>query len=181
MLSYFEISKLKDRETIEKALLYRGGFINEKDGSPSDFDFSFRMSKTQWEYKGIRPANFPERRIEGISHLLATSIKSGTVNLFYERIRLEANNQNPKTALRKIMDFEGIGLQRKEEMFFNILLPFFIAYTDSTKYKEFLEFIFASIKENSSIKDFRKKFPNKTLSMIKEYMGTIYFVKNKQS
>jgi len=51
ILPYSEIKKLKDKHTIEKALLYRAGFINEKDGLPENFDFSLRMDKSVWETK----------------------------------------------------------------------------------------------------------------------------------
>ena len=40
ILPYSEVKKLKNWEIIEKALLYRAGFIDEKDGLPEDFDFS---------------------------------------------------------------------------------------------------------------------------------------------
>lgn len=188
MLPYSEIKKLKDREMIEKALLYRGGFINDKTGLPSDFDFSLRMSKTQWEYRGIRPANFPEKRIKGISSLLycggtlQNASTGGIVNLFYERIKSESKNQNPKTALKNIMNFDGIGIQRKEEMFFNIILPFFMVYADDVECKKFLLFLYEKhppLQENSSIKNFLKNFPDTTISSAKEYMGAIFFVKNR--
>lgn len=180
MLPYSEIRKLKDRETIEKALLYRGGFIDERTFIPSDFDFSLRMNKTQWEYREIRPANFPEKRIKGISNLLAISIDCGIVNFFYERIKSQIENKNLKYALKNVMDFEGIGWQRKEEMFFNILLPFFMVYVDNIKSKNFLKFLFENhppLKENTLIKNFLKKFPDKTINTAREYMGAIFFIK----
>jgi hypothetical protein len=182
MLPYFEIRKLEDRETIEKALLYRGGFINERDGLPSDFDFSLRMSKTKWEYGGIRPANFPEKRIKGISYLLVTSISDGITNLFYTRIKSQVNGSNPKTALKNIMDFEGIGIQRKEEMFFNIVLPFFMVFTEDVECKKFLNFLFENhppLQENSLIKLFAKKYPEKTITSTKEHMGAIFIMKHQ--
>ncbi len=81
IVPYSEIKSLKDGNTIEKALLYRAGFINDKNELPEDFDFSLRMDKSVWEYKGIRPANFPEKRIKGITDLLKKSIEKGLVNL----------------------------------------------------------------------------------------------------
>jgi len=190
MLPYSEIIKMEDRETIEKALLYRGGFINNRTGLPLDFDFSLRMSKAQWEYRGIRPTNFPEKRIKGISHLLYMSLcqyapAGGIVNFFYERIRLHttlqyAFTQNPKTALKCIMDFEGTGWQRKEEMFFNIILPFFMVYEEDMQCKNFLKFLFENyppLKENILIKNFFKHYPDKKPNTVKEYMGAVYFKK----
>ncbi|MGC9200989.1 MAG: DUF2851 family protein, partial [Candidatus Aenigmatarchaeota archaeon] len=54
---YAGIRKLKERQIIEKALLYRAGFTDDKEGLPEDFDFSLKMDKSVWNYKGIRPAN----------------------------------------------------------------------------------------------------------------------------
>ena len=100
ILPYSEIKKLKDRHTIEKALLYRAGFINEKDGLPENFDFSLRMDKSVWEYKGIRPANFPEKRIKGIVELLEKSVEKGLVNFFQEKVKSQTENKNSKSALK---------------------------------------------------------------------------------
>ena len=82
------------------------------------------MDKSVWEYKGIRPANFPEKRIKGITELLEKSIEKGLVNFFLEKVKTEIKNKNSKSALKNIMNFKGIGKQRKEEMFFNIIMPF---------------------------------------------------------
>ncbi|OAQ20636.1 hypothetical protein [Thermosulfurimonas dismutans] len=40
ILPYSEIKKLEERKAIEKALLYRAGFTDDRDGLPEDFDFS---------------------------------------------------------------------------------------------------------------------------------------------
>ncbi len=58
ILPYSEVKKLKNWEIIEKALLYRAGFIDEKDGLPKDFDFSLKMDKTSEEV-----TTFLERKI----------------------------------------------------------------------------------------------------------------------
>lgn len=184
ILPYSEIRKLKDRETIEKALLYRAGFINEKAGLPSDFDFSLRMNKTQWEYKGIRPANFPEKRIKGISSLLFKGIDSGLVAIFLQKIKSQIENKNLKLALRNIMNFEGIGIQRKEEMFFNIILPFLLVFSKDDAIKNYLIFIFENypaLKTNALIKKFYLYYPNKKVKTVKEYMGVILMMKSLQS
>ncbi|PMP82163.1 MAG: DUF2851 domain-containing protein, partial [Caldisericum exile] len=110
---YAEIKKLKERQIIEKALLYRAGFTDDKKGLPEDFDFSLKMDKSVWNYKGIRPANFPEKRIKGISMLLSETIEEGNVHFFLERIKMELNNKEPKDAVKRIMNFDGIGVQRK--------------------------------------------------------------------
>ena len=40
------------------------------------------------------------------------------------------------------MKFEGIGLQRKEEMFFNIIMPFIMVYSEHNGFQNFLKFMF---------------------------------------
>jgi len=100
ILPYSEVKKFKNGKLIETALLYRAGFIEEKDGLPENFDFSLKMDKSVWEYKGIRPANFPEKRIKGIVNLLENSIEKGLVNFFLEKVSSQIKNKNPKYAFK---------------------------------------------------------------------------------
>lgn len=180
---YSEIKKLGTREIVEKALLYRAGLIEDKTNIPSFFDFSLRMSKTIWEYKGTRPSNFPEKRIKGISYLLSETVNIGIVNYFQEKINQRIKNKKPVLALKKIMNFEGIGIQRKEEMFFNIILPFFIAFSDDLKFKGFLRFMFENyppLKDNRLTKDFKANYPSIKINTVKEYMGALLFQKENK-
>jgi len=87
ILPYSEICKMKNRETIEKALLYRGGLIGSKDGLPKGFDTSLRMKKNVWKYQSVRPPNFPERRIRGISGFFSQSCENGIYEFFKHRIQ----------------------------------------------------------------------------------------------
>ncbi len=180
---YAEIKKLKEKHTIEKALLYRAGFTEDKEGLPEDFDFSLKLDKSVWNYKGIRPANYPEKRIKGISNLLSKTVEKGIVDFFLDRTKTELNNKNPKDAVTKIMKFEGIGLQRKTEMFFNIIMPFLMVYSDNDKIKIFLNFIFEnhpSLSENKFIKSFKLKFPDIKIENVKTYMGALLFLKSQR-
>ena len=86
------------------------------------------MDKSVWEYKGIRPANFPEKRIKGIVELLEKSVEKGLVNFFLKKVKSQIENKKTKSALKNIMNFKGIGKQRKEEMFFNIIMPFLMVF-----------------------------------------------------
>ncbi|MGB9773402.1 MAG: DUF2851 family protein, partial [Bacteroidota bacterium] len=179
---YSEIRRLKEKTIIEKALLYRAGFTNDKEGLPKDFDFSLKTDKSVWNYKGIRPENFPEKRIKGISILLSNTIDEGTVNFFLEGIKAELNNKNPKDAVKKIMNFEGVGAQRKIEMFFNIIMPFFMVYSEDDKIRNFLDFIFEKhppLNENKLIKSFKLNYPDIEIENVKTYMGAILFQKQK--
>ncbi len=65
---YAEIRKLKEKHIIEKALLYRTGFIGAKNLLPKG---GLKLDKSVWNYKGIKPANFPDKRIKEISILLS--------------------------------------------------------------------------------------------------------------
>jgi len=177
---YAEIRKLKEKHIIEKALLYRAGFTDDKNGLPQDFDFSLKLDKSVWNYKGIRPANFPEKRIKGISILLSETIEKGIVNFFIDRIKAELNNKDPKDAVKKIMNFEGVGVQRKTEMFFNIIMPFLMVYSDYDKIKNFLNFLFEKhppLSENRFIKSFKINFPDIKIENVKTYMGALFFTK----
>lgn len=165
MLPYREIRELKEKDMIEKALLYRGGFSDSLDGLPQKFDASFRMNKSVWNYKKIRPINFPEKRIISISFLLSQTINGGLVNFFCERINREIKTiktpEEAKKIVQSIMNFDGLGKQRKTEMFFNIILPFIIAYNKSERHEitQFLNKIFEihpPLPVNSITKYFQK-------------------------
>jgi len=151
---------------------------------PKDFDFSLRIDKSVWNYKGIRPSNFPEKRIQGISSLLSKTVTSGLVIFFLHNIESEINNENPKSALKNIMNFDGIGTQRKEEMFFNIIMPFMIVYSEGSKIQNFLNFIFEThppLSENKIIRIFRKNYPQIKIENVKTYMGAILFQKDSMT
>ncbi|MFN3471183.1 MAG: DUF2851 family protein [Aquificaceae bacterium] len=176
-----EIKSLKERDRIQRALLYRAGFIDSKEGLPKGFDLSLRMDKSVWNLKGIRPANHPEKRIHGISYLLAGC--HSLVEFFIKRISQEEreirNSKEAKRCVDKIMDFDGIGIERKREMFFNIILPFYLAYLENQnpKITNFLEDIFEHhppLSENSIIKNFKFK---DLITSTKTYFGALFYVK----
>ncbi|HOJ71351.1 MAG TPA: DUF2851 family protein [Syntrophorhabdaceae bacterium] len=180
MTPFSEIKKLEEKNSIEKALLYRAGFIDDKNDLPENFDFSLRMDKSVWNHKGIRPANFPEKRIKGVSGLLSKTSKSGLVSFFLEKIKSEINNKNLKKALKNIMNFEGVGIQRKEEMFFNIIMPFMTVYSQENEVQKFLSFMFENyppLSENKFVRDFKYSHPEIKIKNVKAYMGVILFQK----
>lgn len=183
LFPYKEIKKLKEKAVIEKALLYRAGLIGDKEGIPDNFDFSLRMDKSVWFYKGTRPANFPQKRIKGISQLLAKSIDEGLVAFFTKNIQSQIGNKNLKLALRNIMNFAGIGIQRKEEMFFNIIMPFMTVFSKDENIAVFLKDIFENyppLRDNLLIKAFKTKYRNVKLKTVREYMGALFREKNYQ-
>lgn len=75
------------------------------------------MDKSVWEYQGIRPANFPEKRIKGIVNLLEKSIEKGLVNFFLEKVFFQIKNKNPKTVLKSIMDLKASANKEKKKCF----------------------------------------------------------------
>lgn len=199
ILPYREIKELREKEAIEKALLYRAGFVDSKEGLPNTFDFSLRMNKTLWNYKGIRPANYPDRRIKGIVHLLSNASSIGLTNYFIIRIQeakaklfsaqnkeQELNKKQAKSFVEKVMDFTGIGINRKREMFFNIIMPFYIACfeKENPEMVKFLNAIFLyhpPLAENSITKKFKSIVGEVVYSELnistKTYFGIHYYLK----
>ena len=149
ILPYSEICKLNDQGMIEKALLYRAGFLESKGALPEDFDFSLKMEKSVWQYKGTRPANYPERRIEGISRLLFYSLEDGLCSLFEKKIM---ENYSEKVDKKRAMNFsraimqiftttKAVGKTRAMDIYFNIVLPFSAVIFEQrgeSKYADFL-------------------------------------------
>ncbi len=82
------------------------------------------------------------------------------------------------------MDFKGRGKQRKEEMFFNIILPFFLVFSDNKNIYQFLRFMFENhspFQDNRVTQKFKNKPPDLRITSVKEYMGTMLFEKTKES
>ena len=195
MLPFREIKKLKEKNKIEQALLYRAGFIDfleqNFESLPKDFDFSLRMDKSLWDYKKIRPSNYPDKRLKGIVPLLLETVSKGLVNYFLEKIEKEKenfkeNSTNAYRAVNKIMNFKGIGRERKREMFFNIILPFCIAYLEDKNPEiiKFLNTIFSShppLSENSLTKKFKFMIGESNYAKLnistKTYFGILLYIK----
>ncbi|GIV26639.1 MAG: hypothetical protein KatS3mg027_0453 [Bacteroidia bacterium] len=187
LLPYKYVQKLHKQPLIEKALLYRAGFIQDYSGLPEDFDTSLKLDKSYWSYKGTRPANFPDKRIKDISSLLAETTQTGIYQYFKNKLETVFYNDiqklSAKKTVEKIMSFQGIGISRKREMFFNIILPFFMADTTSEKYHPFLMEIFEthpSLSINKKIKSFITTH-NIQIKNTKEYFGIIYSFRVKDS
>lgn len=143
---YSEIKTLKDREQIRKTLLFRGGFSEDKDGFPEDFDFSLKMESAVWSYRGTRPANFPEKRIRQFALFLEESCRAGGIEGIFRKRIIENyatqlnKNQAIKTA-QAIGSINGIGKQRALEILFNIILPFFLVLFEEEGKRQYLDFI----------------------------------------
>jgi len=188
---YSEVRKLKDREKIQHALTHRAGFT-DSNGELENFDYSLKMDKKVWNLKRVRPANHPQNRIKQVSYLLSETVKSGGIFNFFKS-KIEVNclinweddfKTNQKIACRvvkEIMNFSGIGEERRVEMFFNIILPFFLViYEEAQNYKMvgFLEDLYnyhRSPSPNSIIKNMQKELNIKKVNSVKEYMALIQF------
>jgi len=188
ILPYSEICKLQDQEIIEKALLYRGGLINSKSGLPKDFDTSLKMKKNAWKYQGVRPPNFPERRIKSISGFFSESCKNGIYEFFKQKIQenftSSVDNRIAPQIVNKIVSFKGIGQARGLEILFNILLPFYEVIFEKDGQVEIVKFldelysIHPPLLDNSITKAMRKRlFKEKSgadiVASVKRYMGLI--------
>lgn len=177
---YYEIKKLKEDKIIEKALLFRAGFIDDNKDLPDDFDFSLKMDKSVWKYHGIRPANFPEKRIEGVSKFLSKTANVGLMKFFEKNIENETEKNDPKKSLKNIMNFEGIGIQRKEEIFFSIIMPFMMVFSKSEHIQNLLKFLFENhppLFTNRVIRSFKQKYPSTRIENVKTYMGVLFHEK----
>jgi len=188
---YSEIRKIKDKEKIPLALLHRAGFINAE-GKLENFDYSLNMDRKVWNLKEVRPANQPQNRIKQVSNLLyETVLEGGIFSFFKSKIEgncsakwendFKMNQRIADKAVRRIMNFSGIGQQRKIEMFFNIILPFFLViYEEEDNYKMigFLENLYhfhKPLSPNSIIKSMMKKLDIEKINSVKEFMGLIQF------
>lgn len=193
LLPWREIRRLKDKDKIEKALLYRAGFVERIDGLPEDFDLSLKMDKSVWDFKGIRPVNYPDKRIKGISYLLADALPSGLVNFFIKKIkgqrRVVLSPGEAKKCISEIMNFQEIGINRKREIFFNIILPFIIAFNNEPEIIKSLIKIFElhpPLSENSITTRFSKILPEKAsytqiAQSTKIYFGILFYMKKVEN
>jgi len=198
---YSEICKLNDQGIIEKALLYRAGFLESKEGLPEDFDFSLKMEKSVWRYRGTRPANYPKIRIEGISRLLFYSLEDGLCCLFEKKI---IENYSGKVDKKIAMNFSrditevfaatrAVGQTRATEICFNIILPFFAVIFEErgeSKYADYLykaydlhpPLVSNSITRTMRAQVFRakKNDARRIVNSVRRYMGLIMlYYKNK--
>ena len=81
------------------------------------------------------------------------------------------------------MDFKGIGKQRKEEMFFNIIMPFLMVFSEDKNIQQFLNFVFEThppLQDNRLTKAFKNEYPNLKITNVKQHMGAIFLRKQKR-
>lgn len=189
IVPFSKIKALKNQNLIEKALLYRAGLTKDKDGLPKDFNFSLKMDKSVWNYKDVRPANFPEKRIKSISVFLAeSSISGGLESIFRKRIEENYTSQLNKNKVIKIVQkigsIDGIGKQRALEILFNIILPFYIVLFEREGQKQYIDFIerlyefHPPLSDNITTKAMKAKLGETTTS-VKQYMGLIELYNQK--
>jgi len=197
ILPYSEISGFNDPDTIEKVLLYRAGLDKSRLGLPEDFDFSLKMNKSVWRYKGVRPYNRPEKRIKGISRFLHKSCNDGLCKMFETTIKKGFSKNIDRKSARKFcrelsklftdIPESAVGKIRAYEIIFNIIFPFFMACFEEKKKKQFLEFLYRifvvhpSIQDNSVTKNMKlqlfgkdKNVANKVISNVIRYLGLIH-------
>jgi len=194
ILPYSEICKLDNQGMIGKALLYRAGFSKSREGLPEDFDFSLKMEKSVWQYRGTRPANYPERRIEDVSRLLFYSLGDGLCSLFEKKI---VENYSEKVDKKTAMSFsraitqiftttKAVGKTRAMEICFNIILPFFAVIFEQQGNGEYANFLYEvydlhpPLASNSITRTMDKQLfcnkkndPGKIAISARRYMGLI--------
>lgn len=189
ILPYSDISRFNDPDTIEKALLYRAGFDNSRNSLPKDFDFSLKMNKSVWRYKGVRPYNQPEKRIKSISRFLYKSCKDGLCQMFEKAIKDDASRNIERKSARKLcgglaklftdVSETAIGKTRAYEILFNIVVPFFITYFEQKGKKQFSKFLYRifvvhpPLQDNSVTKDMKLRFFGQDTNKAKEVINNV--------
>lgn len=115
--------KLRALTDPEPALLSAAGFLDAPGPAAP------RMDRTLWRRRGVRPSNYPERRIRAAARLFSRA-RSGLCRLFRSRL-LEFASDPPECIARRICSdlacWSGIGRARALEVTFNVLVPFFMA------------------------------------------------------
>ncbi len=119
------------------------------------------MQFKEWKFGKMRPANFPYRRIAGLSHLLLRNWDSGLFSNCLDTLRevnlLQENSKEKKAALKKCFAFfcieaedywsrhyilggkqlknsqQLIGPDRSREIIINIVLPIGLIYARASK------------------------------------------------
>lgn len=188
ILPFSEIRRLQNREIIKDAMLYRAGFIDKFESAPAFFDLSLRMKKNDWVLKKVRPMNRPDLRMENISFLLEKCCGDGIYEYFKKKIDLafqKRKGKSSKTIVEEIMSFPNIGMERKREIFFNIILPFYLTIFGRENEKvDFLKRIYDShpeLPDNSISKKIKQVLKIKKTKSVKEYMGLIqYYYENSE-
>lgn len=182
---YSEIKTLKDRELIKKTLLFRAGLSEDKSGFPEDFDFSLKMDRSVWSYRGTRPANFPEKRIRQFALFLEESCQAGGIEGIFRK-RIIENHTGPLNKNRAIKiaqvigSINGIGKQRALEILFNIIFPFFLALFEEEGKRQYLDYIerlyevHPALEDNSRTRAMKVRFLDKAkINSVKQYMGLL--------
>jgi len=176
-------------------LLYRAGFITDKKGLPADFDDSLKMKKSVWKYAKTRPANYPDKRIKGISKLLTYSLEFNGLCGLFQKITMDNYTGNPEkhqaikfsnSIVEIFRKTKSLGAMRALEVCFNIILPFFIVLfreKGMNDYSSFLNKIFdvhPPLRDNSVTKKIANQlFANdldkakRIITSVKRYFGLI--------
>jgi hypothetical protein len=197
ILPYSEVRNLKEKGKIEKALFYRAGFSQSKDGLPGDFDLSLRMNKSVWHLRRTRPANYPENRIRGISRFFSQSCEIGLCELVEAKIVENYSEDVDRRSAAKLCkevtkiftegETKAVGKTRAREIFFNIILPFFMVLFEERGKKEMSDFLYRiytehpTLSENSVTKAIKshifgdsKKEASRVINSVRRYMALIY-------
>lgn len=123
LVPFSQIKSLSSTE-IEYLLLYHSGLNQSRDMEKKN-DI---MAKDIWRYRGVRPSNYPEKRIKAISNFIP-KIKTNICNFFKDFLKDISTPEQFKSVAELIHDSSDklIGLDRSLEIVQNVILPFYIA------------------------------------------------------
>lgn len=114
------------------ALQWVAGFENGAGARPPWLECAGRMDPALWRRRGVRPANYPERRIEAAAALVAAAGPDGPLDALTRQV-LRACSLAPEAASRELTRvIEGwggptLGALRAGEIVHNVIVPFFLA------------------------------------------------------
>lgn len=114
------------------ALRWAAGFEAGDGARPAWFEGVRRMDPALWRRRGVRPANYPERRIESAAALVAAAGPDGPLDAMTREL-LQAARLSPEEAGRELARvIEGwggqtLGALRAGEIVHNVVVPFFLA------------------------------------------------------
>ena len=150
------------------------------------------LSKRDWSFRAIRPANYPYRRLAGLAHLLVRHQKTGMFADFigsYQKILASSGQEVPdKKTLHSFNDFfcvpaddywanhytpdgktlsqsqQLVGSARSREIIINIGLPIGLIFARAGKFKDLETGLNALFQTGKSTSD------NKLLRFMKHYI-----------
>ncbi len=140
--SYIRAHRPQERVLVAEAILLgRAGFLGPLAGDLSALPFwsahrnGMESLALPWRLVGIRPENYPTRRLAGAARLLARYLGKGLLAGLLEKVA-EASVERPQALTTALRVGDGlIGPGRADEIAVNVVLPFTLAWAQARQDK----------------------------------------------